>query len=61
MFDHDKKCLTCDGHKVVVQNAGYCGGCEICGNIEEQTVPCPDCCPEAYNEDDFSGATEGDR
>ena len=39
----DELCGTCEGTGVVVQNPGYCGGCERCGSIEEKEVPCPDC------------------
>lgn len=39
-------CSTCDGSGVVVENAGMCGGCEICGSREEREVPCPDCSAE---------------
>jgi DnaJ-class molecular chaperone len=38
-----EKCLTCNGTGEVVENYGYCGGCEICGGIEEKLVKCPDC------------------
>lgn len=38
-----EKCSTCNNEGKVVENAGYCGGCEICGSIEERLVDCPDC------------------
>ena len=39
----EEVCSTCNGSGIMVENAGMCGGCEVCGNREEQEVPCPDC------------------
>ena len=36
-------CKTCSGDGFVVENRGCCGGCEVCGYIEEEVVRCPDC------------------
>lgn len=48
-LEDSKFCSTCWGEKKITQNAGY---------DNEYTTPCPDCTGE---EEDYSGASEGDR
>ena len=36
-------CGTCMGTGKVTENAGKCGGCDICGSDDEMEVECPDC------------------
>ena len=45
------KCFTCEDTKVVISNAGMCGGCERCGSNEERETPCPDCSPPKIKEE----------
>lgn len=30
-----ENCEVCNGSGIYVENAGMCGGCEVCGNKEE--------------------------
>ena len=36
----DPNCDECSGTGEVLVNAGYCGGCEVCGSREEHMEKC---------------------
>jgi len=37
------KCYECLDTGMITVDAGYCGGCEVCGNREEHEERCPHC------------------
>jgi hypothetical protein len=37
------KCLECLDTGMITVDAGYCGGCEVCGSREQHEERCPHC------------------
>jgi hypothetical protein len=48
----EEVCDECNGSGIVTENAGYCGGCEVCGSTEARDVPCPKCRAGEYEGND---------
>lgn len=45
-------CYECLDTGMVTVDAGYCGGCEICGSREEHETRCPFCNAPSEDEPD---------